>query len=300
MPPTGDPPVGEQEDAGGLDRYLTGWQPAPRHDHDVLGEAPAAALAAVLDDPGYGPAAGDPLPPLWHWMFFLEWPAHRQLGEDGHPREGRFLPPVPDRRRMFAGGRVRLARPLLLGQAAERRSELAGSEVKHGRSGELLLTSVRHEIWQAGELAVTDEQDLVYRSGQPNTQAPVAAPEDAAPPTSSAPWQAPLVADPVLLFRFSALTANAHRIHYDERYAREVERYPGLVVHGPLLLLRMLELVRKNCPERPVSAVSYRLRRPVFAGEPLLVAGVPDGAAVELAVLGPGEDVRASAQVELG
>jgi hydroxyacyl-ACP dehydratase HTD2-like protein with hotdog domain len=292
--------VGEQGSAGGLDRYLTGWEPAPRHEQDLLGEAPAAALAAVLDDPGYHPGAGDPLPPLWHWMFFLEWPAHRQLGVDGHPREGRFLPPVPDRRRMFAGGRVRLARPLRLGQPAERRSELAGCEVKHGRSGELLLTSVRYEIWQAGELAVIDEQDLVYRSGQQNTQAPVAAQADAAQPASSAAWQSPLVADPVLLFRFSALTANAHRIHYDERYTREVERYPGLVVHGPLLLLRMLELVRRNCPDRAVSSVNYRLRRPVFAGEPLLVTGVPNGDTVELAVLGPGEEVRASAQVELG
>jgi 3-methylfumaryl-CoA hydratase len=286
-------------DGGGLERYLSGWQPGPREDRDTIAEAPAAALAAVLDDPDFAAAAGDPLPPLWHWMFFLDWPAHRQLGTDGHPGEGRFLPPLPDRRRMFAGGRVQFARPLLLGQAAQRHSELAGCEVKQGRSGELVLTTVRHEIRQAGEVAVVDAQDLVYRSGGQGAQTPARRAEGPSP-TSPAPWRFPLVPDPVLLFRFSALTANAHRIHYDEHYARAVEGYPGLVVHGPLLLLFMLELVRRNRPDATVRSVSYRLRRPVFAGEPLLVTGEPSEEAADLAVLGPDQEVRASAQAHLG
>lgn len=288
---------------GGLAQYVRDWRPAPVTTTDLIGPAPAAALAAVLDDPVAPPGDGDALPPLWHWLYFLDWAAQRDLGADGHPRHGAFLPPLPTRRRMFAGGRLQVSAPLLVGAPAQRRSSLVSAQVKQGRSGELLFTTVRHEISRHGIPCLVEEQDLVYRSGDAPASpggAAVASGADGGP-RSTAPWQAELRPDPVLLFRFSALTANAHRIHYDDRYTRDVEHYPGLVVHGPLLVLAMLQLVREHRPDRTVDVLDYRLRRPVFAGDPILVTGTPDGdGAVELAVLGADGEPRASGRAELG
>lgn len=279
-----------------LRQHLDGWRPEPTTDHDVLAEGPVAALSAVLDQPVVA-RRGDPLPPLWHWLHFLEWPSQAELGADGHPTGGHFLPPVPDRRRMFAGGRLRVATPLEVGLAAERVSRLESAVVKHGSTGEMAFVTVRSEFRQAGEPRVVEEVDYVYRSGEDSRRTFAAA--TGPPPESSAAWQLAPGTDPALLFRFSALTANAHRIHYDAPYATEVERYPGLVVHGPLLVLLMLELVRRNEP-RPVRSVDFRLRRPVFCGEPILVHGEREGGAAGLAVTGAGGRTHATARVEPG
>ncbi|SCK53544.1 MaoC family dehydratase N-terminal domain-containing protein [Streptomyces sp. WMMB 322] len=259
------------------------WRPGPEHSTDALDPGPSAALSAVLGLPEAAPVAGQPLPPLWQWLHFLHWPRRDELGMDGHPRDGRFLPPLTKRRRMFAGGRLEVHAPLTLGSPAEVTSSVSGVEVKEGRSGALLFVTVRGEYRQQGALCLTEEQDFVYRSGG---GAPV--PEGLVPDTVTAPgagasWQVPWNTDPALLFRFSALTANAHRIHYDAPYTTDTEGYPGLVVHGPLLALSMLELVRREAPDRAVRALSYRLRKPVFCGERLLTCGEPgtEGAARE-------------------
>ncbi|HWU07054.1 MAG TPA: hypothetical protein VN520_11835 [Streptomyces sp.] len=283
-----------------LESYVASWCPTPVRDDDPLAPAPSAALSACLDLPEPAAGAGDPLPPLWHWLHFLQWPAQSGLGPDGHVRDGGFLPPLPDRRRMFAGGRCRITAPLRLGVPAERVSSLGPVVARHGRSGELLFVTTRHEFRQSGRTCVVEEQDTVYRSGT-GSGVRNAAPFDAAPaPRTEGPWTLRIRPDERLLFRFSALTANTHRIHYDAPYCRDVEGYPGLVVHGPLLVLLMLELVRTGAPERHVRSLSYRLRQPVFAGEDAWAVGAPadDGAELRIATLGQG--CHATATVAFG
>jgi 3-methylfumaryl-CoA hydratase len=276
----------------GLDTYLQDWRPEPLLEADALPPEPSRALAAVLETPEK--FAGDKaLPPLWHWVHFLHWPRHGELSADGHPVHGHFLPPIPNRRRMFAGGRLTITGPLRLGVPAERTSSLSNVAVKQGRSGEMAFVTVRSEYRQDREIRFVEEQDYVYRSGESSAKSPDA-PRPAELPASDAPWQHAFTGDPVRLFRFSALTANSHRIHYDDPYAREVERYPGLVVHGPILVLLMTELARQQAPEREIVGVNYRLRRPVFAGAPVLVAGGPDG---HMTVRTAPDAVMAEAQV---
>ncbi|MFC7340238.1 hypothetical protein [Saccharopolyspora griseoalba] len=254
-----------------LTGHLQHWQPEPLVEHDPMPPDRARALAAVLGTPEPDLTR---LPPLWHWVYFLHWPEHGELGDDGHPSRGHFLPPLPDRRRMFAGGRLHVTAPLRLGTPAERRSELRDVVVKQGRSGEMVFVTVRSEYHQDGRSRFVEEQDYVYRSGESAAKNPHAA-RPTELPVSDEPWQEAFTGDPVRLFRFSALTANSHRIHYDEPYCREVERYPGLVVHGPLLVLGLAELVRRN--GHRLSELSYRLNRPVFAGDPVLLCGDPAG-----------------------
>ncbi|MER5429561.1 hypothetical protein [Streptomyces sp. NPDC002588] len=267
-----------------LASYVESWSPGPLTDEDPLHPGPAAALSAALDLPGTAAGAGDPVPPLWHWLHFLAWPPRHALGADGHPRDGHFLPPLPHRQRMWAGGRCEIREPLRLGEPAHRVSSLASVTAKQGRTGELLFVTERREFRQDGRLRLVEEQDIVYRSGRAAGSHPRALDESAAPRTE-APWRLELRPDPPLLFRFSALTANAHRIHYDAPYCRDEEGYPGLVVHGPLLALLMLELPRRGAPRRQVRSLSYRLRRPLFAGERLAACGTPaaDGAALHIA-----------------
>ncbi|MEU5645322.1 hypothetical protein [Streptomyces milbemycinicus] len=257
--------------------YVTSWRPGPVTEEDRLNPGPVSAVSALLDLPHTVAGTGDALPPLWQWFYFLHWPAQHELGADGHLRDARFLPPIPDRQRMFAGGRCEVSEPLRLGEPTERVSSLSAVTPKQGRTGELLFITERQEFRQSGRLCVVEEQDIVYRSGRGPAGAHPTALDDQATATAEGPWRLSLQPDPTLLFRFSALTANAHRIHYDAPYCRDTEGYPGLVVHGPLLALLMLELVRRNAPERRVRTLSYRLRRPVFAGERILA----DGAAAD-------------------
>ncbi|MFF4767368.1 hypothetical protein ACFY1V_12720 [Streptomyces sp. NPDC001255] len=274
----------------GLGRYLASWSPEPVTSEDALSPGPAAAFGRLLDSGLPSVGKRGELPPLWHWFHFLDWPPQRELGTDGHPARGHFLPPLPARRRMFAGGRARFAEPLLQGVPARRESSLAKVEVKRGRSGELAFVTVRHEVSQEGTLCLVEEQDLVYRSGDgmTNHTEPGAASRTgpgaggSRTERGSAAWCRELCPSPALLFRYSALTANSHRIHYDAPYARGTEGYPGLVVHGPLLVQLMLELVRENAPGRRPRTLSYQLREPVFLGDEVRALGdpAPDGTAV--------------------
>jgi hydroxyacyl-ACP dehydratase HTD2-like protein with hotdog domain len=252
------------------------WAPEPYETTEEITRTPAEALAGLFDiEP-----PTDRLPPLWQWLHFLDRPAQRDLGPDGHPLVGRFLPPIPDRRRMFAGGRFTVREPMRFGDVVTRRAELATTAVKHGRTGELLFVTVRHTFLRDGTELAVEEQDLVYRSGDPAARPATPSFE---PPEATAHWMLPVTADPVLLFRFSALTYNAHRIHYDEPYTTRVEGHPGLVVHGPLLALLCLEMPRRA--GREVREFAFRARSPVYAGQPFVVCGEPSG---DLRIAAPG------------
>ena len=196
---------------------------------DVLDAGRARALQATLDDTGKALEAGDPLPPLWHWIYFWTVAPPSMLGPDGHPERGGFLPPIELPRRMWAGSRVTFHRPLPVGAAAARRSRIKDVRITKGRNGRLAFVTVRHEITADGEPSIEDEHDIVYRAAPRPGETP--RPGDPAP--KDTPWRHEITADPVLLFRYSALTFNGHRIHYDLKHATEVEDYPGLVVHGP-------------------------------------------------------------------
>jgi 3-methylfumaryl-CoA hydratase len=241
------------------------WSPAPVTTTGSTTAWSVEAFSGLLDLP---PVAGDgeALPPLWHWFGFLDHPRQDELGDDGHPATGTFLPPIPQRRRMIAGGRLEVRRPVAVGETLERRSSLVRAEVKHGRSGAMLLVTVRHEFVRDSTVTVAEEQDVVYRSQPPGATRGMAAPAEVGTPPPVSPEAIELRTDPTLLFRFSALTYNTHRIHYDEPYVTAVEGYPGLVVHGPLLALLLLEIPRRHRPGRRVARCDYRLSRPVFAG----------------------------------
>ncbi|GAA1323426.1 FAS1-like dehydratase domain-containing protein [Pseudonocardia xinjiangensis] len=264
--------------------HLTGWAPEPVETTARIDAWPSHAFAALLDEPSPVRGAGDPLPPMWHGFHLLDHPAQADLGDDGHPAHGRFLPPLPHRRRMFAGGRLEVRDPLRVDDVVTRRSSLVAATPKSGRSGAMVLVTVRHEFLRDGEPALVEEQDFAYRSQPPGTDRGLPAAAPAAAEDEPGRWHLRLHPDEALLFRFSALTYNSHRIHYDHPYVTGVEGYPGLVVHGPLLALLLLELPRRFAPERQVSSFSYRLLRPAFAGtdvvadgdgEGPLVAGVP-------------------------
>ncbi|MEJ2870465.1 hypothetical protein WCD74_22035 [Actinomycetospora sp. OC33-EN08] len=250
---------------------VAGWTPATVTSTDVLRRWPVDAFAALLDQPA---PTSEHLPPLWHWLFFLGHPRSDELGVDGHEADGHFLPPIPRRRRMFAGGRVEFRAPLPLGAAVERTGAIAAITPKSGRSGDMLFVTERREFTVDGTLAVVEEQDIVYRqaSGEA-TRAPGSPPDPLPLPDDGSVG---LVPDPRLLLRFSALTYNAHRIHHDENYARDVEGYPGLVVHGPLLALLLLEPARRAGRAERIAGFDFRLRRPAFAGTPVVVTDAPE------------------------
>lgn len=258
---------------------LEGWIGRTETSADRITPTPLAALSATLDRDDPQPQPGDPLPPLWHWLFFLPIPRQSELGPDGHAARGGFLPPVTLPRRMWAGSRIELHQPLRVGDAITRTSSIVSIKQKEGRTGALVFVVVRHEISNAHGLAITDEHDIVYR-GQ--TQAGQKTPEPPPAPAGAA-WQRTIRPDDELLFRYSALTFNGHRIHYDRRYATEVEGYPGLVVHGPLQATLLMDLLRRNVPAARVSRFEFRAVSPLFDIAPLSVCGAPsDGNTVQL------------------
>jgi 3-methylfumaryl-CoA hydratase len=234
---------------------------------------PIAALAATLDRDDPAPAAGSEVPPLWHWLYFTPLTRASELGHDGHARLGGFLPPVPLPRRMWAGGRLEFAHPLRVGDEMTRNSRIVEVSGKSGRSGALVFVTVQHAIANAFGVAVTEEHDIVYREA-PRAAAPPPPPQVA--PRDEA-FAREVVPDPVLLFRYSALTFNGHRIHYDRSYVTEVEGYPGLVVHGPLIATLLLDLLRRERPAARVHRFAFKALRPIFDIHGFSVCGRPDG-----------------------
>jgi len=249
---------------------------------DMLTPVPPTLLAATIDrdDPPY--KAGDELPPNWHRLYFLTAVRPGEVGPDGHPERGKFLPPVPLPRRMFAGGRLKFFRPLRIGDSVTRVSEILSVEGKQGRSGDLVFVTVRHRFSVGGDVALEETQDLVYRG-------PGGGGEAAPEPVEPAPWQRTVHPDPVMLFRYSALTFNGHRIHYDYPYVTQEEGYPGLIVHGPLIATMLLDLLRRERPRARVTEFSFRAKRPLFSPNPFDVRGWPaaDGRSVRLVAVNP-------------
>ena len=240
---------------------------------DQVTATPIAALSATLDRDDPEPVSGSDVPPLWHWLYFTPLARQSEIGPDGHPKRGGFLPPVPLPRRMWAGGRLEFHHPLHVGDPITRVSRVADVSVKSGHSGALVFVKVHHEIADTRGIAITEEHDIVYRDppapGAP-APAPRAAPDDAAFSREIAP-------DPVLLFRYSALTFNGHRIHYDRSYVTGVEGYPGLVVHGPLIATLLLDLLRREMPHAGVRRFEFRAVRPLFDIHRFAVCGRRDG-----------------------
>jgi 3-methylfumaryl-CoA hydratase len=239
---------------------------------DTVTPTPMAALAATLDRDDPAPAAGTPLPPLWHWLYFLPLQRQSEIGADGHPRRGGFLPPVTLPRRMWAGGRLSFLRPLCVGDQMTRTSRIASIASKRARSGPLVFVTVEHEIASTAGVALREEHDIVYR----DLPAPGATTVPAAAPSDETFWRR-IVPDDVLLFRYSALTFNAHRIHYDRRYVTEVEDYPGLIVHGPLIATLLVDLLRRERPEATLARFDFKALSPLFDLHPFTVCGRPDG-----------------------
>ncbi len=244
-------------------------------------------LAATLDV-----AEPDVVPPLWHWMLFQDWVPCAGLGPDGHPRRGGFLPPVHELpRRMWAGGRLALHAPLQPGDAVRRTSVIEAVTEKQGGSGRLVFVTVSHRIEGPRGLAIEEQQDIVYR-GAEGAAVKAAAPAEAAP---GGALRAEVMPDPVLLFRYSALTGNGHRIHYDLDYVRGEEGYPGLVVHGPLQATWLAGLLAGR-----VRSFRFRGMRPAFHGAALRLEGWETAEGWRLRTVDPSGAVCMTAEATVG
>ena len=251
---------------------LRPWMGRTERRSDSVHAAPLAALAATLDRDEALPAPGADVPPLWHWLFFTPLARQSQIGADGHAKRGDFLPPVPLPRRMWAGGRLEFLQPLRVGEEVTRDSRIVKVDAKSGRSGELVFVTVRHEVSNARGIALTEEHDIVYR----DLPAPGAPPPTPQPAPSDATFSLEIVPDPVLLFRYSALTFNGHRIHYDRPYVTQVEGYPGLVVHGPLIATLLADLLRREQPQARMRRFAFTAMRPLFDTHAFTLCGRVD------------------------
>ncbi len=253
---------------------LQDWVGRTEELHDRIDPTPVLAMARTLDHREFTARFGEPLPELWHWLYFLPMVAQSRIGADGHPEKGGFLPPVALERRMWASSRLTFHQDLIIGEEIHKTSEILRISEKQGKTGSMVFVTVRHLTHSKQGLAISEEQDIVYLP-MPKIFVP--------PPPNRLPdhlqWRENYPVDPVLLFRFSALTFNAHRIHYDVNYATEVEKYPGLVVHGPLQAILLMESAKRHHPAQKPAVYAFRAMRPLFVFDPIAVCGQtkPDG-----------------------
>jgi 3-methylfumaryl-CoA hydratase len=276
-----------------------------RKEEDEVSLAAVRRMAATLDqDPGaYHP--GSEMPESWYVILFGPTALQRTLARDGHLVTGNFLPPLHNARRMFGGRRVRFHQPLRVGDRVERVSKITRAEAKSGRSGPFTLITIVHELKAGAGVAVTEEQDVVYR--EPVARGSPAKPEtgavkperQAAPGLAKPEWSSTIAPDPVLLFRYSALTFNAHRIHYDLPYARDIEGYPALVMNGGLTALLLVETARAHLPGR-ITGYDARAMHPLFVGQSITFNGRVSGETAELWACGPQGTLSYQVNVLLG
>ena len=259
--------------------HLKTWIGKQETLEDRVTPVPVAALAATLDRDDPLPRDGDALPPLWHWLYFLPLARQSELGPDGHPRRGGFLPPVPLPRRMWAGGELEFFGSLRVGEEVTRTSRIADVTMKTGSTGVLCFVSVDHLVTTPRGTALRERQDIVYRD---ISSAQAAAPAKPAAPPPTAKHRESHMADPVLLFRYSALTFNGHRIHYDRDYVTRVEGYPGLIFHGPLQAAFLVEFGAKLHGGAAPKKFSYRGLQPLFEGSEFSVNASETPAGMEL------------------
>ena len=229
-----------------------------------------AAWGATLDRDDDFPATSTEVPPGFHWTLFPPLARQSELGEDGHPHKGGFMPPISLPRRMWAGSRIEFIKPLLVGENVERCSTIKRIESKTGRSGTLVFVTLHHSFTCRGELSVSEEQDIVYRDAPAG---PVL--DTGGDPAPRGLWYREIQPTESQLFRYSALTFNAHRIHYDLPYATNTEGYPGLVVHGPLIATLLLDHLRRNIPNDRLHKFSFRAIRPTYLTTPFSINGQP-------------------------
>ena len=256
--------------------HLQTWIGKTQDLTDVIGAFPARAWSATIDRDDPDPAKGDPLPPSAHWLYFLETPIHSELAHDGHAKKGGFLPPVPLPRRMWAGGRVWFPGILRVGDEARRISTVKDVTFKEGKTGRLVFVLVEHRIQVAGKDVIVEEHDIVYRDeADPN-----APPPPPKPAPEGAEWERKVLPDEAMLFRYSALIFNAHRIHYDREFTQQDEGYPNLIVHGPLIATLLMDLGFREMAAKGkrMARFAYRAVRPSFTdGRAMTFQGRPTG-----------------------
>jgi 3-methylfumaryl-CoA hydratase len=271
------------------------WEGRSEESADRITETPIRLMQATLDTEDSA-ASLSRLPPLWHWLYFLPGERQSNIGPDGHPRRGGFLPPITLPRRMWAGGRLRFLRPLAMGARIRRVSTILSVQSKSGRSGQLVFVTVRHDISDDQGAAISEEQDIVYREA-PAPGVPTPQPEGA--PVDEQ-FNRTIDLNPVLLMRYSALTFNGHRIHYDRPYAVQEEGYPGLVVHGPLIATLLIEQLRRTHPDKTIRRFEFKAVSPLFDTAPFSVHGKLEGGVADLWACGPQGQLamRAGAVVE--
>lgn len=272
---------------------------------DTLSPWPCRAMLGLLGRDPDGLAEGDPLPLGWHWLYFREPVPASAIASDGHEKRGGFMPRVDLPRRMWAGGTLRSCRPVRIGARAELRSRVRGVKEKMGKSGRLVFVTVGNTVSQNGRRCVEEEQVIVYRGverGRVADPGRTAAPGQAAEPEPTATeapppdtgqggqrryaaWTETFLPTPVTLFQFSALTWNAHRIHYDRAWVTEQEGYPDLLVHGPLTALLLLDAAQRHSDE-PVTRLRYRALSPLYVNRPITLLQRPEQASI-VEALGP-------------
>lgn len=256
------------------------WLGKTEQYHDVCNDKPIMMMKAILNQYGQPIKA---LPPLYHWLYFLPIFNQEVLASDGHPTKGGFLPPIPFPKRMWAGGRLQFLQPILVNQKLRRESEILKIDFKQGKSGDLYFVTVKHSIFSLDNetyeehLAIIEEHDIVYRQATSNlgnsTTQPKLQAQATNTPERSYSYKNPFSADTVTLFRYSALTFNGHKIHYDRKYCLEEEGYPGLVVHGPLMATLLLHFLQQEFPDKNLATFEFRAVQPVFDFNEFFVCG---------------------------
>lgn len=283
----------------GVTLHYDGWTAQPLERTQVLDLQHLRRIEAAMQDRVSWSSSAqsdqpEALPPGWHWCWFADTFPAAELGRDGHPQRGGFLPPVELPRRMWAGGKLAFHRPLFTGESATRLSEVIAIEQKNGRSGELVFVSLRHRLSQRGELALEETQDLVFRE-DPSPDAPRIEPPQA---PCDAQFSRKVEPDPVWLFRYSAVTFNGHRIHYDHDYARQVEGYPSIVVHAPLIATLLADLAREASGSPALREFSFRAVSPLFCGETFTINARRKADTMVLWAAGPGGQLAMQAKAQ--
>jgi 3-methylfumaryl-CoA hydratase len=272
---------------------LRQWIGRVQESSDVVTAAPLACLNATLDRDDPEPQYGDEIPPSGHWMYFLNPSRQSELDVNGHAKKGDFLPPVPLERRMWAGGRLKFILPIRIGDAITRTSEIIDVRLKEGKTGPLVFVIVRHQVYGPDGLSIEEEHDIVYRSRPSQNILPLVSEQKYSPI-----WQRIVNADSVMLFRYSALIFNGHRIHFDREYVTKDEGYPGLVVHGPLIATLLMDLCRQNAPDKRIVCFDYRALGPIFDLGPFFINGSPKDRGVNLWALDQQKNLAMAAEVK--
>ena len=258
--------------------HLSRWIGNKETLEETISAVPLLRMAATLDREPREIVVGDEVPALWHWVYFLAPTRASELGRDGHAALGHFMPSVPLPRRMWAGGKFKFIKPLRVGDQARKESTIRNITVKQGRTGKLCFVEVEHCIFVGEELRLSETHNIVYRDMKQPGEDNILPPE--AP--QSPEWTREVVPNSTLLFRYSALTFNGHRIHYDLDFCRHQEGYPGLVFHGPLTATLLLELALQNNPGRSLKSYEFKALSPLFDNIPFSLNGKKDGTKAEM------------------